>query len=38
MTTACSGELVIWRRGVPGRKEAWEKPVLAWKWPYAFGI
>ena len=33
----CDGEFVIWYNGKPGDQETWEKPVLALKWPYAFG-
>jgi hypothetical protein len=33
----CSGEFVIWHNGQPGDDETWERPVLALKWPYAFG-
>jgi hypothetical protein len=34
----CNGEFVIWLNGKPGDQETWEKPVLALKWPYAWGI
>jgi hypothetical protein len=33
----CDDEFVIWHNGKPGDQETWEKPVLALKWPYAFG-
>ena len=33
----CNGEFVIWHNGTPGGRETWDKPVLALKWPYAFG-
>lgn len=33
----CSGEFVIWLNGRPGVDETWETPVLALKWPYAWG-
>lgn len=33
----CRGEFVIWLNGKPGNGETWETPVLALKWPYAFG-
>jgi hypothetical protein len=33
----CKGEFVIWHNGRPGGGETWERPVLALKWPYAFG-
>ena len=35
---SCNGEFVIWHNGKPGEQETWDKPVLALKWPYAFGI
>jgi hypothetical protein len=35
---SCKGEFVIWHNGKPGDQETWETPVLALKWPYAFGI
>jgi hypothetical protein len=34
----CEGEFVVWHNGKPGGEETWEKPVLALKWPYAWGI
>jgi len=34
---SCDGKFVIWHNGKPGSQETWEKPVLALKWPYAFG-
>lgn len=34
----CIGEFVIWHNGRPSAQETWETPVLALKWPYAFGI
>jgi len=34
----CNGEFVIWFNGKRGDQETWEKPVLALKWPYAWGI
>ena len=34
----CDGEFVFWHNGKPDDEETWEKPVLALKWPYAFGI
>ena len=34
----CDGEFVVWHNGKPGDEEIWDKPVLALKWPYAFGI
>jgi hypothetical protein len=34
---SCMGEFVIWHNGTPGKEETWKKPVLALKWPYAFG-
>ncbi len=34
----CDGEFVVWPNGKPGDQETWEKPVLALKWPYAWGI
>jgi hypothetical protein len=34
----CDGEFVIWHNGKAGDRERWETPVLALKWPYAFGI
>jgi len=34
----CDGEFVIWHNGKPSDQETWEKPVLALKGPYAFGI
>jgi hypothetical protein len=34
----CDGAFVIWHNGKPSDQETWEKPVLALKWPYAFGI
>ena len=34
----CQGEFVIWHNGKPSHQETWETPVLALKWPYAFGI
>jgi hypothetical protein len=34
----CNGEFVIWLNGTPDDQETWEKPVLALKWPYAWGI
>lgn len=33
----CNGEFVIWHNGKPTAQETWDKPVLALKWPYAFG-
>ena len=33
----CKGEFVIWHNGKPGDSETWERPVLALKWPYAYG-
>jgi len=33
----CNGEFVIWHTGKPTADERWDKPVLALKWPYAFG-
>lgn len=33
----CKGEFVIWHNGEPGDNETWERPVLALKWPYAWG-
>lgn len=33
----CNGEFVVWLNGQPGEAETWEHPVLALKWPYAFG-
>ena len=33
----CEGEFVIRLNGKPGNSETWERPVLALKWPYAFG-
>jgi hypothetical protein len=34
----CNGEFSVWHNGKPGDQETWENPVLALKWPYAFGI
>jgi hypothetical protein len=34
----CEGEFAIWLNGKLGDQETWESPVLALKWPYAFGI
>ena len=34
----CNGEFAVWHNGQPGNQETWENPVLALKWPYAFGI
>ena len=34
----CNDEFVIWFNGKPDNQETWEKPVLALKWPYAWGI
>ena len=34
---ACKGEFIIWHNGKPGDSETWDRPVLALKWPYAFG-
>jgi hypothetical protein len=34
---SCNGAFVIWHNGEPGAEEPWDKPVLALKWPYAFG-
>jgi hypothetical protein len=34
----CEGEFVVWLNGKPGARETWAKPVLALKWPYAYGI
>lgn len=36
--TGCNGRFVIWHSGTAGNDETWETPVLALKWPYAFGI
>ena len=33
----CNGEFVVWYNGTPDDQETWERPVLALKWPYAFG-
>lgn len=33
----CKGEFVIWHNGQAGDNETWDRPVLALKWPYAFG-
>lgn len=33
----CNGEFVIWHNGAVTGDEAWDKPVLALKWPYVFG-
>jgi hypothetical protein len=33
----CNGEFVIWHNGKIMSEETWDKPVLALKWPYAFG-
>ena len=33
----CNGEFVIWHNGKPTEEETWDKPVLALKWPYAWG-
>ena len=34
----CNGEFVIWLNGTVGNDETWERPVLALKWPYAWGV
>jgi hypothetical protein len=33
----CDGEFVIWFSGQVGPSETWDRPVLALKWPYAWG-
>jgi hypothetical protein len=33
----CNGAFVIWHNGSAREEETWDKPVLALKWPYAFG-
>lgn len=33
----CDGEFVVWHNGKPGDQETWEFPVVALRWPYAFG-
>jgi hypothetical protein len=33
----CKGEFVVWHDGKPAAAETWDTPVLALKWPYAFG-
>ena len=35
---SCSGEFVIWHSGRVTEDETWDKPVLAIKWPYVFGV
>ena len=34
----CNGEFIVWHNGKPSNQETWDKPVLALKWPYAFGV
>jgi len=35
--TSFNGEFIIWYNGKPSDQETWDKPILALKWPYAFG-
>jgi hypothetical protein len=35
--TLCGGDFLVWHNGKPEEPEAEEKPVLALRWPYAFG-